>query len=73
VLVHVVPELNVSLRGGGSGATDLAGETTAEKWRSVLKQPERYLVITPTELVDGVGASGRWSSWRQWLHERYLT
>jgi len=38
-----------------------------------MKQPERYLVITPTELVTGVGASGRWRGWRQWLHERYLT
>jgi len=71
--VHVVPELNVTLRGGGRGALELSGETMAEKWRSVLKQPERYLLITPTELVAGVGASGRWGGWRQWLRERYLT
>jgi len=71
--VHVVPEPNLTLRRGGRGAKDLVGETMAEKWRSVLTKPERYRVITPTELLAGAGASGRWSSWRQWLYERYLT
>jgi hypothetical protein len=71
--VHVVPELNVTLRGGGRGAKELRGETMAEKWRSVLKQPERYLLIAPTELLAGVGARGLWGGWRQWLRERYLT
>jgi hypothetical protein len=68
--VHVVPESNLALRSGGRGATDLVGDMMGEKWRSVLKQPERYLLITPTELLAGVEANG---SWRQWLRERYLT
>jgi restriction endonuclease-like protein len=71
--VHVVPELNEALRGGGRGAPELLGETMAEKWRSVLKQPDRYLLITPTELLASVGDSGRWSEWRRWLRERYET
>jgi hypothetical protein len=70
--VHVVPELNEALRGGGRGAPELIGETLAEKWRSALKQPERYLLTTPTELVAGV-EGGRWSGWRRWLRERYET
>jgi hypothetical protein len=71
--VHVVPELNVALRRGGRGAKDLRGETMAEKWRSALKQPERYLLLTPTELLAGVAEGGRWSAWRRWLRERYET
>jgi hypothetical protein len=71
--VHVVPELNEALRGGGRGAPELLGETMAEKWRSALKQPERYLLITPTELLASVGEGGRWSEWQRWLRERYGT
>ncbi len=71
--VHVVPERNEALRGGGRGAPELLGETMAEKWRSALKQPERHLLTTPTELLTGVGDSGRWSEWRRWLRERYET
>ena len=71
--VHVVPELNAALRGGGGGAAALIGESMAEKWRSTLKQPNRYLLLTPTELLAGVDASDQWSGWRQWLQERYLT
>jgi len=71
--VHVVPELNVALRSGGRGAMELVGDTMGEKWRSILKRPDRYLLITPTELLGDVGTSGPWSEWRQWLQERYLT
>ena len=70
--VHVVPELNVALR-QSRAARDLIGATMADKWRSVLKQPERYVLITATELLDGVGLSGRWAEWRQWIRARYLT
>jgi hypothetical protein len=28
-----------------------------DKWRSVLKQPERYRLMTATEVVAGVGTS----------------
>jgi hypothetical protein len=71
--VHVVPELNEALRGGGRGAPELLGKTLAEKWRSALKQPERYLLVTPTELIAGIGEDGRWNKWRRWLQERYET
>ena len=43
------------------------------KWRSVLKQPERYLLCTPTELLAGSGESRTWSDWRRWLRDRYET
>jgi hypothetical protein len=73
VHVHVVPELNEALRDSGRGAPELLGETMADKWRSALKQPERYRLITPTELLAGAAGGGRWSEWRRWLRERYET
>jgi hypothetical protein len=38
--IHVVPELNVAPR-QSRGVPELVGATLADKWRSVLKQPER--------------------------------
>ena len=70
--IHVVPELNVALR-RSRAAPNLVGTTLEEKWRSVLKQPERYRMMTATELLAGVGEVGRWAPWRHWLRERYLT
>jgi len=70
--IHVVPALNVAIR-HSRAAPDLLGETMADKWRSVLKQPERYVLTTATELLDGVGCKGRWAEWREWMRQRYLT
>lgn len=71
--MHVIPEQNEALRGGGRGAPDLVGVTLLDKWRSVLKQPERYLLRTPTELLAGSGEGGTWSDWRRWFRDRYET
>jgi hypothetical protein len=71
--VHVVPEANIALRRAGRTAVGLVGQTMEEKWRSVLKEPERYRLLTPSDLLDGIGESGRWRVWREWLCERYLT
>lgn len=71
--VHVVPELNAALRRRTKAAPDLAGASMAEAWRSVLKQPERYLLMTPSELLAGVGIDGDWAEWRGWIAERYRT
>jgi hypothetical protein len=71
--IHVVPELNLALRRRGKGAPELAGASMAEAWRSVLKRPEGYRLMTPHELLVGVGRHGRWADWRSWLGERYLT
>lgn len=70
--VHVIPEENVSLRHRGGAAPNLLGETMGEAWQSVLKQPERYRLVTPTKLLVDV-ATVNWREWRGWLHDRYLT
>ena len=70
--VHVIPEENLALRGRSGAAPNLIGPTTGEAWQSVLKAPERYRLLTATDLLTGIGA-GRWSDWREWLRDRYLT
>jgi hypothetical protein len=72
--VHVIPDANTALRGRGrSVAANLPGASMAEAWQSVLREPGRYRLMTPTELLDGIGRDGRWPEWRSWLAERYLT
>jgi restriction endonuclease-like protein len=70
--VHVVPEENVALRGRSGAAPKLSGDTMAEAWQSVLKEPERYQLMTATELLSGAPTAG-WDDWRDWLHDRYET
>jgi hypothetical protein len=71
--VHVVPSANVRLRGRGGAPAQLPGEGIAEVWRSVLREPSRYRLITPAELVAGMQDLPAWAAWRDWLRERYLT
>jgi hypothetical protein len=53
-------------------APQLVGATLEATWRSVLRRPERYRLMTPTAVVpDTVDA--RWQPWRAWLAARYLT
>jgi hypothetical protein len=71
--VNVVPAANAALRTRVAGAApQLAGKTMADAWRSALREPARYRLMTPTEVVpDAVDA--HWRPWRDWLNERYLT
>lgn len=71
--VHVIPEGNHALRMSARGAPGLTGSGMAEKWRGVLRDPGRYRVLTPTNLVPEAGWETHWVPWRQWLAEAYLT
>lgn len=70
--VYVVPNDNLALRGRSGAAPDLVGETMGQAWQSVLKQPERYRLVTASDLLNGLG-DGPWGDWRHWLAERYET
>jgi hypothetical protein len=70
--VHVVPERNIALR-QSKAAPELEGETMEQKWRSVLREPGRYRLMTAGDLVAGIGDADDWHEWRQWLNRRYLT
>jgi hypothetical protein len=67
--VTVVPEANVEFRGLVT-SPGLAGADMADAWRSVLKEPRRYQLVTPTDLVEDIDPA---SKWRQWLRLRYGT
>jgi hypothetical protein len=52
--VHVIPEGNVTLRQRVKKAAPLLrGDTLEETWRSALKVPERYRIVTPSAIVRG--------------------
>jgi hypothetical protein len=70
--INVVPEGNRALRARSGAAPQLVGETLADAWRSVLKKPARYRMVTPTQLLAGVSGQG-FGTWRKWLEDRYLT
>ncbi len=70
--LHVVPAGNTALRDSNPSPA-LPGTNLVEAWRSVLKAPERYRMLTPSALLAGVPASGPWAEWRRWLADRYGT
>lgn len=72
VHIHVVPEGNERLRYSQS-SPDLEGSGMEEKWKSVLRVPSRYRLITPSDLVASTGETTDWSKWRASLARRYLT
>ena len=72
--VHVIPVGNTRLRNHVPRAvSDLKGHETLESaWRSFLKRPERYRLLTPTDLIP-TEVPAAWRDWRRWLTERYDT
>lgn len=73
VHVHVVPAGNRELR-ETVASPRLRGSATMEAaWRSALKKPDRYVVMTPTELMARLEPAAQWRDWREWLRRRYAT
>lgn len=71
--VNVVPASNEALRNRvAEAAPQLIGTTMAETWRSVLREPGRFRLMTPTEVVPDAVESC-WQPWRDWLRARYRT
>jgi hypothetical protein len=73
VHAHVIPEGNVALRHRVKDAAPLLlGDTLEETWRLALKAPERYCVRTPSAVTPD-DVPDRWTHWREFLRDRYLT
>ena len=68
--VHVIPEGNKELREGVT-SPGLAGETMSEAWKNVLKEPGRYVVITPEDLVGAISVCEDTLSILGYLQDRY--
>jgi hypothetical protein len=70
--VHVIPAGNADMR--APKARLAAGPAGLERqWQSVLKDPSRYRVVTPTQLLALLTPADGPPGWRQWLTARYGT
>lgn len=70
--LHVVPAANKELLGMVTSPELAAFEDMACAWRSVLKRPECYSLVTPETMVPDVAAEREFGDWREWLRKRYL-
>jgi hypothetical protein len=70
--IHVVPAGNQPMRNPPRKLT-AAGHDLTTQWRSVLKEPDRYLLVTPTELLAEMPKHVAPLGWRDWLSLRYAT
>jgi len=68
--VHVIPEGNHELRQTNT-SPGLAGSSMSEAWKSVLKQPKRYAVVTPESLLSDVKNLDAGRSLTAYLAPRY--
>ena len=73
VHVHVIPGENLELRTRVKQAVPLLeGNTLDETWQGALRAPERYRVVTPSDVVPA-SVPTSWAGWRRCLSGRYLT
>ena len=68
--VHVIPEDNVELRERVTSPR-LKGDTMSEAWKSVLREPGRYIVISPEEFMKPASICPDTHSIRTYLGKRY--
>jgi hypothetical protein len=68
--VLVSPAANTALLGSSSAHGVSAFE---QRWRSELRRPDRFSVLTPEQLSPKLGSSQGEDQWRAWLNERYET
>jgi len=68
--IHVIPEDNVELRYRVT-SPELKGDTMSEAWNSVLREPQRYEVITPEQFLKPAFVCPDTQSIRTYLEKRY--
>jgi len=68
--VHVIPENNVELRERVTSPR-LKGDTMSEAWKSVLREPGRYKVISPEEFMKPAFTCPDTQSIKSYLQKRY--
>ena len=68
--VHVIPENNTELRDRVT-SPGLNGRNISEAWKSVLKDPEQYIVISPEEFIKPSSVCPDTQSIITYLEKRY--
>ena len=70
--LHVIPDNNIELRKRvTSPGLSSKGDNMSQAWKSVLKEPERYIVISPEELINPIGTCSDTHSIINYLEKRY--
>ena len=72
VHLHVIPAGNRELLNVNT-APQLRAASMTEAWRTVLRAPQRYRHVVPTELLSHLPATAGPPGWRSWLAARYGT
>lgn len=70
--VLIAPDGNTELL-ATNPSPDLPGDSLRDVWTGVLKEPGRFSILSPSELLARVDPSGEWCEWREWLARRYGT
>ena len=68
--LHVIPTANRELLDRVT-SPGLTGKTMSEAWKNVLRESERYIVISPEDLLKPIGACSDTDSILGYLQERY--
>lgn len=70
--VLVVPDGNTELL-CANPSSRLPGGSLGDAWSGVLREPARFSILSPSQLLAGVDRSEHWRGWREWLRTRYGT
>lgn len=68
--LHIIPEKNIELRDRVT-SPGLNGSNMSEAWKSVLREPERYIVISPEEFIKPASICPDTHSIITYLEKRY--
>ena len=68
--VHVIPEGNVKLK-KSVASPQFGGDDMSEAWISVLREPERYVGISPGDLLSPAACEQDSQAFRSYLNHRY--
>jgi hypothetical protein len=68
--IHVIPENNIELRESVTSPR-LKGDTMSEAWKSVLQEPERYIVISPENFLEPASGCADTKAIMSYLEKRY--
>lgn len=69
--LHVAPPANEELLGIVTSPSLTKFGDMASAWRSVLKRPELYSLVTSETMIPNISVDSEYGAWREWLHERY--
>ena len=68
--LHVIPDENSELLNKVT-SPNLPGTTMSEAWKNVLKEPNRYVVVSPFDLLSPLDKSPDTKSFLTYLKTRY--